>query len=125
MNKISSGLRTLFLVHFIVALIFGLADLLIPATFMGWFGMTVPDVNPYRLVGAAVLAFGASSWLGYKAAGWDDVRIIVQTEIVWTVLASVVLLYGVLFAGLAAAFWINAIIMIVFAIAFIYFYSKK
>ena len=125
MKKISSGLRTLFLVHFIAGLVFGLAYLLIPGTFMGWFGIKVPDLEPYRMIGAAVLAFAASSWLGSKAAGWDDVRIIVQTEIVWTVLASLGLLYGLLLLGLPAAYWVNAIIMIIFAIAFIYFYSKK
>ncbi len=43
----------------------------------------------------------------------------------WTALVTLVLLYGLLFAGLATAFWINTIIMAGFAVAFIYFYSKK
>ena len=125
MNKISSGLRTLFLVHFIGALLFGLLFLLIPATFFNMFGLTVPDVWPYRLVGAAIIAFGASSWFCYKATGWDEVKIVVQTEIVWAGLASLVLLYGLLFAGFTAAWWINAIIFIGFFLAFIFFYRKK
>ena len=33
MTKILSGLRTLFLVHFVVGLVFGLLDLLIPVMF--------------------------------------------------------------------------------------------
>jgi hypothetical protein len=125
MNKISSGLRTLFLVHFIVGLVFGLPLLLIPGIYMGWFGMSVPDVEPYRMVGAAILAFTASSWYSYKAAEWDRVKIVVQAEIVWTVLATLALLYGLLLAGQPAAEWINAIIMAGFAVAFVYFYSKK
>lgn len=65
MTKISSGLRTLFLVHFVVGLVVGLLYLLVPGMFMGWFGMPVPDELPYRIVGAAVLAFTASSWYCY------------------------------------------------------------
>ena len=125
MNKISSGLKTLFLVHFVLGLVFGLLYLLIPGVFMGWFGVPVTDDVVYRTAGAAVLAFTASSWYCYKAAEWDKVKIVVQAEIVWTVLATLVLLYGLLFAGQPAAEWINTIIMAGFAVAFIYYYSKK
>ncbi len=125
MTKISTGLRTLFLVHFVVALVFGLLYLLIPAMFLGWLGVSVQDVYPYRLIGAATLALGASSWYCYKAAEWERVKIVVLAEIVWTVLAALVSLYGLLFAGQPAAYWINVIIMACFAVAFTYFYSKK
>jgi hypothetical protein len=124
-NKISSGLKTLFLVHFVFGLVFGLLYLLIPGIFLSWFGMSVPDDLPYRTVGAAVLAFTASSWYCYKAAEWDKVKIVVQAEIVWTVLAALVGLYGILFAGQLAVLWINVLIMAGFAVAFIYYYSKK
>jgi hypothetical protein len=61
MTKISSGLRTLFLVHFVVGFVFGLLYLLIPGLFMGSFGVSIPDELPYRVIGAAVLAFTACS----------------------------------------------------------------
>jgi hypothetical protein len=125
MKKISSGLKTLFLVHFVLGLVFGLAYLLIPAIFMGWVGMTLPDVFPYRLVGAAILAFTASSWYCYKVTEWDRVKIVVQAEIVWASLAVLVGLYGLLFAGQPTAQWITVIIMAGFAGAFAYFYKKQ
>jgi hypothetical protein len=125
MNKISSGLRTLFLVHLIFGLLFGLTYLLIPGTYMSLVGVKLADEFPYRLVGAAILAFSASSWLCYKAAEWERVKIVVQAEIAWTVLAALVGLYGLLFTGLATLFWVNVIIMAGFAAAFIYFYGKK
>ncbi len=71
-------LKTLFLVHFVAGLVFGLPLLLIPGIFMGLMGISVPDVEPYRLVGAAVIAFTASSWYCYQAAEWDRVKIVVQ-----------------------------------------------
>jgi len=125
MTKISSGLRTLFLVHFVLGLVFGLLYLFIPGIFMGWFGMSVQDELPYRIIGAATLAFTASSLYCYMAAEWERVKIVVLAEIVWTVLNVLVGLYGVLFAGAPGAEWINIIIMAGFAAAFAYFYTKK
>jgi hypothetical protein len=77
-----------------------------------------------RLVGAAILGFTSSSWWAYKESSWEKVKIIVQMEIVWTVLATLVLLWGLLFAGLPALEWLNAIIMAAFAVAFSIFYSR-
>jgi len=125
MTKISSGLRTLFLVHFFFALFFGLLYLFIPGMFMGWLGVSLKDEFAYRIVGSAVLAFSASSWYCYKAAEWERVKIVVLAEIVWTGLVTLLSLYGLIFAGSPAAFWINVILMAGFAGAFIYFYDKK
>jgi len=125
MTKISSGLRTLFLVHFVCGLIFGLLYLFIPGMFMSWLGVTLKDEFAYRTVGAAVLAFTASSWFCYKAAEWERVKIVVQAEIVWAGLVALIGLYGIIFAGVPAVYWINVIIMAGFAAAFAYFYSKK
>lgn len=121
---ISSGLKTTFLIHAIIALIFGLLYLLIPETlgkFIDW-PTTEPEV--FRTIGAAVLAFGASSFWCYRASSWEAVKIVVQTEIVWTVLATLVMLYGLLFANLPAFAWVNTILMGGFAAAFIVFYTK-
>ena len=125
MTKISSGLKTLFLVHFGVGLVFGLLYLFIPAVVLGLAGMTAPDTLPYRTIGAAVLAFTASSWYCYQAAEWEKVKIVVVAEIVWTVLNVLVGLFAVAFAGAPAGEWSNIIIMAGFAAAFIYFYIKK
>jgi hypothetical protein len=125
MTKISSGLKTLFLVHFIFALVFGLLYLFIPGIFLSLVGMSMKEDMPYRLIGAATLAFGASSWLCYQAAEWEKVKIIVMAEIAWTVLAALVSLYSLLFAGAPAGVWINVIIMAGFAAAFAYFSTRK
>ena len=78
----------------------------------------------YRLIGAAVLGITASSWFAYRAAGWERVKIVVQMEIVWTVLGTLVMLWGLIFAGLPAIGWLNTIILGGFAIAFIAFYQR-
>jgi len=125
MKPIPSGLKTTFLVHVIVGLVFGLIYLLIPALFGKTTGWPMPDVYPYRIIGAAILAFTASSWLAYRAPVWDKVRIVVQLEIVWTVLNVLVGLWGLLFAGYPAIGWVNIVTMGAFAVAFGYFYRRE
>jgi hypothetical protein len=125
MNKISSGLKTLFLIHLIVGLVFGLGYLLLPGKMMAIMGVTLLDEFPWRLVGAAILAFIASSWFGYKAEEWSQVKIIVIAEICWTTLVVLAGLYGLFFAGQPTVTWVNVLIMAFFAVAFGYFYSKK
>jgi hypothetical protein len=122
-KKVSSGLKTTFLVHIIIGLIFGIGMLLFPNAWAA-LGVPVKEPNMYRLVGGAILGFTSSSWWAYKEPSWEKVKIVVQMEIVWTILATLVILYGLLFAGLPAVEWMNAIIMACFAAAFTYFYSR-
>jgi hypothetical protein len=122
-KNISSGLKTTFLVHVIVGLIFGLGMLLFPQAWSA-LGVSVKEPEMYRLVGAAILGYTASSWWAYKETSWEKVKIVVQMEIVWTILATLVILWGLIFAGLPAVEWVNAIIMACFAAAFSFFYSR-
>ncbi|MCL4394553.1 MAG: hypothetical protein M1482_07090 [Chloroflexi bacterium] len=79
----------------------------------------------YRLLGAALLGFGVSSWFAYKETAWEKVTIVVRMEIVWTILGTLVMLWGLIFAALPVFGWVNAVILSVFAVAFGYFYSRR
>jgi hypothetical protein len=124
-KQISSGLKTTFLVHFIVALIFGLLYLLIPEVWGNLISWPVKDPPVYRLLGAALLGFAVSSWFAYKEAAWEKVRIVVQMEIAWTILGTLVMLWGLIFAGVPVFGWVNAVVLAAFAVAFAYFYSRR
>ncbi len=124
-KPILPGLRTLFLVHLIIGLIFGLAYLLIPETFAGLFGMSMKDPVYARLLGAAILGFTASSWWAYRETVWEKVKIVVQAEIVWTALGTLAALWGELIGGVAPAGWLNVIILAGLCLAFAYYYSKN
>ncbi len=123
-KKISSGLKITFLIHAIVGGIFGLTYLLIPDTFGDMVNWPVTDTEMYRVVGAAILGFTAGSIWAYQATSWEAVKIIVQAEIVWTALAALIMLYGVLFTELPAFAWVNAILMAGFAVAFFVFSER-
>jgi hypothetical protein len=123
--QIPQGLKITFLIHFLLALLFGLSFLLIPTVTGGFYGLVVQEEVIYRLLGGAMLGFGISSWLSYKATDWESVRIIVLTEIFWTILGTIVLLYALLFAGFPTLGWLNVVIFAAFAIAFGWFYFQK
>jgi hypothetical protein len=76
----------------------------------------------YRLVGAAILAFAASSILAYRETDWEKVILIVRTEIVWTALATLVLLVSLIFGDAPATAWLYALLMAGFCAAFSFFY---
>jgi hypothetical protein len=123
-KQIPKRLKVTFLVHMILAVIFGAGFLLVPEMVTGMLGARAMEPSTFRLVGAAMLAFGASSWLAYRQTLWDRVKIVVQIEIVWTVLGVLATLWGLMFEGLPAADWMNVFILGAFALAFTYFYSR-
>jgi len=124
-TQLSQGLKTTFLIHFIVGLLFGLGFLLIPKALGNLYGLNVQEPEIYRLLGGAMVGFAVSSWMSYKATGWESVRIVVVMEIFWTILGTLVMLYALLFAGFPALGCLNAVILAAFAIAFGWFYLQK
>lgn len=124
-KQISKGLKYLFLVHGILGVIFGLGNLLVPNLLPSMFGAGLPDPEPYRAVGAAILGFTASSWLAYMETAWERVRIVVVAEIVWTILCTLALLWLLFAQGFSVAQLGNAVIMGGFAAAFCYFYFRR
>jgi hypothetical protein len=66
--------NTFLIIKAIVSLAFGLALVLIPATLMDWFGITLDDPGTFmaRTVGACLIGIGLTCWLGREVA--DDGR---------------------------------------------------
>ena len=117
----SKGLKYSFLFHFIVAIVFGLTYLLIPETFASIVQWPLKETFPYRLLGAALMGFGVSSWLAFKNQLWESVKIVVVMEIVWCGLGSVVMLWGMFTQGLPAIGWLNTVLMAFFTVTFGYY----
>lgn len=120
----SNGLKITFLVHALVAVVFGIAMYLQPGPWAAMVNWSPRDDHMSRIYGAALLAFAVSSWLGYRATRWDEVRIVVQMEIALTALSILGGLWGFFLRGAPAFAGIAVLIWIAFAAAWIYFYRK-
>ncbi len=119
----SRGLKITFLVNAIVMLVLGIALYVKPgiwATMVNWrpFDWTIT-----RVFAAALLALAAGSWFAYRAERWEEVRILVQIEIAFTVLSAVANLYGVLVAHGPALTWAALVLWVALAVAFVSFYG--
>jgi hypothetical protein len=123
----SKALKTTFMVHTIVALLFGLPMLFIPGRLLGALGWAPIDPIVSRLLGAAMIAL---SWSSYRAAGLGDKlpkigqKLLVELEAVYCALGAIGLLRHTLAAYYTWIVWLPAIVLILFAAAWVYFLIK-
>lgn len=123
-KRIPQGLKNTFLVHGILSLIFGATLFIAPKAFGQITGWPINSPTIYQLLGVFLLAFSASSLLSYKENLLEKVKIVLQMEIVLTVLGALVMLLGIILTQVPLIAWLYLIIFIAFAVAFIYFYRK-
>ena len=116
----SKALRITFLIHAIVAVLFGALMLFIPGRFLKALSWVPIDVITSRVFGAALLALAWSSFRGWRATGWREVAILVEMEAAFTVLACVGLLRHLLFVRYPLVVWLEFAVFLVFALAWIF-----
>jgi hypothetical protein len=121
----SRSLRITFLVHAIVALLMGVPLLAAPGRWLSLFGWAPIDPLMSRMLGAALLAMAWSSVRGYLAEEWDQVEIVVELEVAFTVLASFGLLRHLLIGTWPWYTWAIFGIFALFSVAWIYHLVKK
>jgi hypothetical protein len=64
---ISKGLRTWFVIHFAIDILFAIPLLVAPVSFLTFLGWTAVDPYTARIVGAALMGIGIESYLGRNA----------------------------------------------------------
>jgi hypothetical protein len=103
----------------------GLITLLMPQVLGIMAGVKILEPETFRLVGAGLLAFATSSALAYRQKSWEKVKIIVIMEIVFGILSTLAMIWGLITGALPVSDWSNVVILGGFAIAFIVFYFRK
>jgi hypothetical protein len=128
-EQISKPLKLAFLLHFFVAIIFGLIFLLFIEVYVDVTGWPYLDPIAGRTLGAAFIGFGMASLLCWRETEWSKVKIIVQMEITWLIIGTVAQFWAVftMFPSIIPPFivWVNIVIMLVFCIAFSWFYYRQ
>ena len=106
MNKhssIPSSLRTWFVIHFIIDIIFAIPLLIAPAFTLGLLGWETIDPAITRLVGAALMGIGIESFLG-RNAGVEVFKGMLNLKLIWS--SSAVFGIGLsLFEGAPVMAW--------------------
>lgn len=111
--QVPQALRIWFVVHAAVDLVLGLPLLIAPEAALPPLGWASVDPAATRLVGAALLALGAQSFL-FRNAGVEIVRAVVQLNALWSMLAAAGLMVAV-GAGAPAAAWAGLSLFIAFS----------
>lgn len=115
----SRSVRNTFLIHAVVAIIFGAPLLIAPGRWLQLFDWSPIDPLMSRMFGSALLALAYGSYRGWRSAGWDQVAWLVRLEAVFTVLATIGLLRHLLVGSWPFIAWFTLAIFVIFAAAWI------
>ena len=122
---ISRGFTSLFLIHCIISILFGLLFCFVPEAFADMFNsLGNIDMYPTRLVGVFFLVIGATDWLCFVSKRVQEVKIIVIMEIVLSILAAIVCWCVCFLTWCPCLIWFASFLFPLFSVAWIYFYVK-
>jgi uncharacterized membrane protein len=115
----SKAFRIIILVYAINLVLSGFFHILGPQT------VVAQDQSIERVLGGAMLAFAFGAVLAFLEKVWDRIKIVVLTQIAWTILYTVTLAWGILTGGLLTAAWPNTILGAVIAILLTFLYLRE
>jgi len=119
-------LSTLFIINTVVAILFGLGFVLIPAQLLSFYAVELNDQGLFiaRLLGSAFLGFGIITWLLRNAIGSPEVKAILLAYAISDLLGFLLSLIYQL-QGVANSFgWTTVAIYLLLGLAFAYLYWK-
>ena len=118
-------LSLLFTINAVIAILFGLGFVLIPATLLSLYAVEV-DINGIylaRLLGAAFLGYGVITWL-VRDSAYSAVRAIVLALAVSELIGFVISLYYQFQGAANALGWTTVAIYLLLGLGFAYFYLR-
>jgi len=125
-EEISKLLKITFLIHFFVVVIFGLVFTVIVEIYLELVGWPYDDPVTGRILGAVFLGFAVASLLSWRETKWESVKIVVQMEIAWLMIGTAVHFFAIFTEPLLPfIIWVQAVILIVFLVAFTWFYYDQ
>jgi hypothetical protein len=126
-EKINKLLKLTFLIHFFVSIFFGIVFIIGTHFYVVLVDWPYEDPVVGPLLGATFLGFAASSLLAWRETDWIKVKIVVQMEIIWCAIGSIVLISCFFLPNidpLPLFTWVNIAILLAFFILFTWFYFQ-
>ena len=121
-EKVPQGLRTWFVIHFLVDIAFGIPLLLVPVYTLTLIGLTNIETTTARLVGAALIGIGTESYLG-RHASHEVYHAMLNLKLIWSGSAILGLILSLL-VGASPVFWFILGLFVVFFIVWAHFKRK-
>lgn len=119
---------TFMIIAAIVALVFGVGFLLVPAQVMSIYGTTLdlPGMFIGRYFGSALLGIGLMTWMARKAqADNEALKAVVLGDFIFTLAGTVVAILDKFTGGGNAMVWSTVLIFLLLAIGFGYYQFVK
>ena len=116
---IPQGLKTWFVIHFVVDMLFGIPLLFFPHWALGLFGWEHIDPVTSRLVGAALLGIGGESLLGRNSQR-ETFQALLNLKIIWAAGAILGIGLGIK-DGASPIVWGVLGIFVIFLVIWIYY----
>ena len=117
---ISKGLRTWFVIHFILDVVFAIPLIVAPVAFVSLFGWKIVDPLFPRLVGAALMGIGVESYLG-RNAGVEAYQGMLNLKIIWSGAAILGIVLTMLTVARPWGAWFLLVAFVLFNILWIYY----
>ena len=120
-GEIPTTAKYVFLLHFIVALVFGAFWFLMPeywSTLTGW----PVEYASGRLVGMATLMMAIGSFLAYQKTTWEQIEIYVIMGLIFNILGAIGMLWSIFTVTLPVVAWALIGLLGLFAILFLYIF---
>lgn len=117
---VANSLRTWFVIHFVVDILFAVPLLVAPEAFLTFLGWTTVDPYATRMVGAALAGIGIESYLG-RNAGVESFQGMLNLKIVWSATVIIGTLLTMASGYRPWGVWLLLAAFIPFSIIWIYY----
>ena len=120
------SLRRLFGINFFLALVLGLACLLLPRQLFGIYDLILgpPGIWTTRLLGGAFLGFAALMWFGWRSASPETQRAIAMALLIQNVIGLVASLEFQLSAHVGRIGWFDLALFLLLSVGYGVFLLK-
>ncbi|MEE8430000.1 MAG: hypothetical protein V3S16_02010 [Candidatus Desulfatibia sp.] len=120
-------LSNLLVINAIVALVYGISFVLVPATVLSLYGMTqgTSEALAGQFFGVALIAIGLLTWFAKNVADSEAQRAIILALLISDVVGIIVAVLGTLSGVMNAVGWSAVGIYLLFALGYAYFQFMK
>ncbi len=120
-------LRYIFIANAIISLVFGIVAILFPAQFVGAYGGKIDDVGVVltRIIGGALIGYGAVAWLVRNAPASETRRGVVMGYTIGFAVLTVVYIVGAFGPAGTPQDWFNVVLALLFTLGYGYYAFLK